>query len=72
MHVDTIMTHTNETNNEIIRSYASAYYLAQKPNFSSALRNTADQNRAIILPTAHGGSSLILGATLELRKSYVS
>ena len=56
------MTHTNETNNEIIMSYGNAYYLVHKLNFSSALRNAADQNRAIILPTAHGGSSLIPGA----------
>jgi len=56
------MTHTNETNNEIITSYGSAYYLVHKLNFLSVLRNAADQNRAIILPTAHGGSSLIFGA----------
>ena len=30
VHVDTIMTHTNETNNEIIMSYGSAYYLVHK------------------------------------------
>lgn len=62
MHVDTIMTHTNETNNEIIMSFGSAYYLLYKLNFSSPLRNHADQNIAIILPTANGGSSLVLGA----------
>jgi hypothetical protein len=69
------MTHTNEINNEITMSYGSAYYLVHKLNFSSALRNAADQNRAIILPTAHGGSSLIPGLiqrSIVLRKSSVS
>jgi hypothetical protein len=60
------MTHANKTNNEIIMSYGSAYYLVHKLNFSSALLHAADQNRAITLPYAHGGWPLILGANTTL------
>ena len=56
------MTHTNETNNEIIMSYVSVLLFSAQTKFLFSSPNAADQNRAIIMPTAHGGWSLILRA----------
>jgi len=44
VHMNTIMTHTKETNNEIIMPYVSALLFSAQTKFLVSSPNDADQN----------------------------